>query len=92
MVLTKSAFNAYPRLDSARRACDAKDMRQAARARKPWASVWLLLGVAALGLWASLLACRGPRTEDGAGGQSGDEGRRPRLQGVGGGAAEPLQR
>ena len=89
----KSAFDVYPGLDSARWACDARDMREAERAGKPWASLWLVLGAAALGLWANLLACRGPRSDDGAGGQSGDEGRRPHSpgisQGVGGSAAQP---
>jgi hypothetical protein len=48
------------------------------------------LVVVVASLWASLLACRDPHVSDGAGGQSGDEGRTPRLQGTGGGAADLL--
>ncbi|MEO8180767.1 MAG: hypothetical protein ABI895_18185 [Deltaproteobacteria bacterium] len=41
-------------------------------------------------LWGGVFACRDPRSSDGAGGQSGDEGGAPQLQGLGtgGGAAE----
>jgi len=87
MVPTKSARHVYATLDSGQRACEARSMREAARSDGQL--LWLVLGLAALSLWASLLACRGPRSEEGAGGQSGDEGRRPRLEGVGGSAAEP---
>jgi len=52
-------------------------------------AVAVLVALAAC-LWAGAFACRDPRASDGAGGQSGDEGVAPRLQGLGtgGSAAE----
>lgn len=51
----------------------------------------LVLALAALAAVAlGVFACRDPHAADGAGGQSGDEGRRPHrfADGAGGGAAE----
>jgi hypothetical protein len=63
-------------------------MQSARRAGEGAAIAGLVVVVASL--WASLFACRDPRASDGAGGQSGDEGRTPRSQGTGGGAADLL--
>jgi hypothetical protein len=56
--------------------------------RQTGAAVWVVLALTAL--LGALFACRGHENEDGAGGQSGDEGRRPRgpWLGTGGVAAE----
>lgn len=82
---TKSAFSAHSALDSSVASCESYGMQNASRA----GAVAVLVAIAAC-LWAGVFACRDPRSSDGAGGQSGDEGVVPHLQGLGtgGGAAE----
>lgn len=86
---TESAVGAYSGLDSHGGAWDAKGMREQGEGRR--ISIWIVVGALAIACWASLIGCRGPYSEDGAGGQSGDEGRRPRSNGVGGSGAQSLQ-
>jgi hypothetical protein len=101
----ESAFNDEVALDRARLAWDSKVMRRrhgrieglagfgsAAPGSAGRQLRWLL---AALVVCLSAgLACRGPDERAGAGGQSGDEGRRPSAPwlGTGGVTSEPLGR
>jgi hypothetical protein len=64
-------------------------MRERAEGRR--VSVWMALAALVIAWGAGLFGCRDPRADDGAGGQSGDEGRRPRATGVGGSGAQPQQ-
>ena len=65
-------------------------MRILARRADRQAMLVVALAALAASMVMGVLACRDPSAADGAGGQSGDEGRRPQrsADGAGGGAAE----
>jgi hypothetical protein len=89
-VPTESALNVYSGLDSRSPAWDRQGMRIVARRAERQAMLVFALAALAASVVLGVFACRGPSAADGAGGQSGDEGRSPHrfADGAGGGAAE----
>ena len=89
----QSAFDGYVGLDLRPWAWERKDMKRVRREARRWAphgGVGLLLLLLVM-VAAASVACRGPQASEGAGGQSGDEGRRmhPSWLGTGGVGAVP---
>jgi len=86
----ESALNAHSGLDSPSGAWDTKGMQSAAGPAGKQAVFVFALAALVAGMCAGLFACRHGQASEGAGGQSGDEGRRPRgfVDGAGGGTAE----